>query len=133
MSARKAQKLDLGTVERRGQTFMQPEQVKHTRPFGLEEAPTFRPTLQEWRNPMEYMRSIVEEGSKYGIVKIIPPDEWNPDFAIDTEVCLTDFSSSSEWREVTSLPRAFTIHTIRLSIRSLTCFSAFTSGPDGKN
>jgi len=89
MSARKAQKLDLGTVERRGQNFMQPEQVKHSRPFGIEEVPTFRPTLEEWRNPMEYMRSIVEEGSKYGIVKVIPPDEWNPDFAIDTEVCLT--------------------------------------------
>jgi len=35
---------------------------------------------------MEYMRKIAPEGSKFGIVKIIPPDSWNPNFAVDTEV-----------------------------------------------
>ena len=59
---------------------------------GIPEAPTFRPTEDEWANPMEYMRSIYKEGSKYGIIKIIPPDGWNPDFAIDTEVSALLFS-----------------------------------------
>ena len=35
---------------------------------------------------MTYIRSIFEKGSKFGICKIVPPDGWNPDFAIDTEV-----------------------------------------------
>ena len=33
---------------------------------------------------MGYMRKISAEGRKYGIVRLIPPDSWNPDFAIDT-------------------------------------------------
>jgi len=35
---------------------------------------------------MEYIRSIAEEGKQYGIVKVIPPGNWQPDFGIDTEV-----------------------------------------------
>lgn len=86
LSARRAEPLDLRTVERRGQPNMAPERVKKERPFGVPEAPTFRPTEEEFRDPMEYMRKIAPEGSKYGIVKVIPPDNWNPPFAINTEV-----------------------------------------------
>lgn len=60
---------------------------KQMRPHGLQEAPTFYPTLDEWKDPMDYIKSISEEGSKYGIVKIVPPDSWMPDFGVDTEVC----------------------------------------------
>lgn len=35
---------------------------------------------------MTYVRSIADVGAKYGIIKIVPPESWNPDFAIDTEV-----------------------------------------------
>jgi histone demethylase JARID1 len=35
---------------------------------------------------MAYIKSISEKASKFGICKIIPPESWNPDFAIDTEV-----------------------------------------------
>lgn len=46
----------------------------------------FRPTWEEFKDPMEYMRKIKTEGEKWGIVKVIPPEGWNPTFAINTEV-----------------------------------------------
>ncbi|KAI9723005.1 MAG: hypothetical protein M1812_001454 [Candelaria pacifica] len=85
LSARRAQPLDMSSVERRGQPLAGRETTKRIRPHNLQEAPTFRPTEEEFRDPMEYMRKIAPEGRKYGIAKIIPPDGWNPDFAIDTE------------------------------------------------
>lgn len=89
LSARHAAPLDLSTVERRGQANAPREpQKSKARPHGLQEAPTYRPTEEEWKEPMEYMRKIAPEGAKYGICKIIPPEDWNPTFAIDTEVGL---------------------------------------------
>lgn len=85
LSSRKAKALDMDTVERKGSHTCE-EEPKAERLFGLEEAPTYRPTLEEWKDPFKYIESIREEGSKYGIVKIIPPDAWNPEFAIDTTV-----------------------------------------------
>lgn len=86
LSARRSAPLNLETVERRGQKNAAPEVVKRNRLHGIAEAPTFRPTLEEFKDPMEYMRKIAPEGAKYGIAKIIPPDGWEPTFAIDTEV-----------------------------------------------
>lgn len=88
LSARRSDPLDLSTVERRGQPNAAPEITKRNRLHSIPEGPTFRPTEEEFRDPMEYMRKIAPEGAKYGIAKIIPPDGWNMDFAIDTTVCL---------------------------------------------
>jgi histone demethylase JARID1 len=93
LSVRRAPALDMNTVERRGQLLAVRETSKRVRPHGLQEAPTFRPTAEEFKKPMEYVRKIAPEGSKYGICKIIPPDSWNPEFAIDTEV--STFAASS--------------------------------------
>lgn len=79
--------LDLSSVERRDQPTAPKEPVKKKcRPHDLPEAPTYCPTEAEWKDPMEYIKKISPEASKYGICKIVPPESWNPDFAIDTEV-----------------------------------------------
>ena len=39
----------------------------------VKEAKTFYPTAEEFANPFEYLSSIAEEASQYGICKIVPP------------------------------------------------------------
>ena len=85
-SARRAPPLDMSTVERKGHPLAAREHKKRIRPHGLQDAPTFRPTEDEFADPLQYIKKIQNEGRKYGAVKIIPPDSWNPPFSIDTEV-----------------------------------------------
>jgi histone demethylase JARID1 len=86
LSARRSAPLDLSTVERRGQPNAPREPAKRVRPQGIPEAPTFRPTEEEFKDPVAYIQKIAPEGRKYGICRVIPPEGWQPTFAIDTEV-----------------------------------------------
>ncbi|THH02163.1 hypothetical protein EW026_g654 [Hermanssonia centrifuga] len=55
------------------------------RPFGLTDCPTFRPTPEQFKDPMAYVRSISENAKSYGMCKIIPPLGWAMPFVTDTE------------------------------------------------
>lgn len=88
LSAMRSAPLDLSSVERRGQPTASRESTKRIRPHGLQEAPTYRPTTEEFKDPFDYMKKIAPEASKFGICKIIPPSSWKPNFAVDTEVSI---------------------------------------------
>lgn len=54
--------------------------------FDIPEAPTYRPTWKQWKDPIKYIESIREEAEKFGLCKIVPPKGWCPEFAIDPKV-----------------------------------------------
>ena len=56
------------------------------RPFGLSDCPTFRPTPEQFKDPMAYIKSISENARTYGMCKIVPPLGWDMPFVTDTEV-----------------------------------------------
>ena len=91
-----------------------PSPRKHPRPFGLEDCPTYHPTMEEFKDPLGYIRSISEHAKNYGICKIVPPESWKMPFTTDTEVsapatfsrravCLTPFLGSQIFRFKTRL------------------------------
>ena len=49
--------------------------------------PVFRPTEEEFRDPIEYIDFLQREHNvqEYGCVKIIPPKSFQPPCAFDTE------------------------------------------------
>uniref|UniRef100_UPI00358F3A27 lysine-specific demethylase 5D-like isoform X2 n=1 Tax=Myxine glutinosa TaxID=7769 RepID=UPI00358F3A27 len=50
------------------------------------ECPVFQPTREEFAdNPLAYIAKIRPIGEKTGIVKIRPPPEWRPPFAVDVD------------------------------------------------
>lgn len=49
------------------------------------ECPVFRPTPEEFKNPLAYISKIRPIGEKCGIAKILPPESWSPPFAVDVD------------------------------------------------
>ncbi|CAL1700343.1 unnamed protein product [Somion occarium] len=55
------------------------------RPFGLTDCPTFRPTPEQFKDPLAYIKSISENARTYGMCKIVPPLGWDMPFVSETE------------------------------------------------
>ena len=86
-----------------------PPPRKYPRPFGLEDCPTYYPSVDEFKDPLGYIRSVSDHAKSYGICKIVPPESWKMPFTTDTEVSfaatssrrirwLTSFSDSQAFR-----------------------------------
>lgn len=76
--------LDFSSIPR-GPSPPQPPR-QSARLFGLEECPTYHPTLKEFGDPMTYISSISHEAEKFGVCKIVPPKEWEMPFVTNTQV-----------------------------------------------
>lgn len=51
----------------------------------IPEAATFRPTVDEFADPLGYVNQIRAIAESYGICKIVPPRSWKPPFCIDMD------------------------------------------------
>ena len=89
-----------------------PPTRKHPRPFGLEDCPTYHPTMEEFKDPLGYIRSISEHAKNYGICKVVPPESWKMPFTTDTEVPFSPtFSRRARWLTPFLDPQAFRFKT----------------------
>ena len=79
-------RLDLSTVKTYTPRLLE-EAPSDPRPFGLTDCPEFYPTVEEFKDPMAYIKSISPKAKDYGICKIVPPQGWKMPFVTDTEVC----------------------------------------------
>ena len=92
----RAPPLDFSTLRTCTPRFPNPPsrpEGRKTRMFGLEHAPVYHPTVEEFAKPMEYIEMIAPEAKQFGICKIVPPDGWRPPFALDTEVRSPSYAS----------------------------------------
>ena len=62
---------------------MPPKQSQNALTSQLQEAPTFTPTPEEFRDPLAYIAKIRHEAERFGACKIVPPKGWDPPFALD--------------------------------------------------
>ncbi|XP_059612506.1 lysine-specific demethylase 5-like isoform X1 [Phlebotomus argentipes] len=81
MSDKSAEKIPvLSTVD------VKPEELAKKCKFVFDrppEAPVFRPTLEEFKDPAAYISKIRPTAEECGICKIIPPSSWSPPFTLD--------------------------------------------------
>ncbi|KAI8333546.1 JmjC domain, hydroxylase-domain-containing protein [Chlamydoabsidia padenii] len=57
------------------------------RVLGIQEAPTYYPTMDQYNNLINYIQSIRQQAERYGIIKIVPPKEFKPNTHLNTEFC----------------------------------------------
>ncbi|SCV69106.1 BQ2448_2126 [Microbotryum intermedium] len=84
----RAPPLDFSTIRTHAPRLPNPPARPRSRParmFGLQHAPVFHPTIEEFSKPMEYIEKIALEAREWGICKVVPPEGWRPPFALNTE------------------------------------------------
>lgn len=89
--AKKAQIPKAPALNRKSVKWSGPREPKprdRPRLFELKECPVFYPTPEEFQDPMQYLKTIGDEGrgKEFGMCKIVPPEGWQMPFVLDTEV-----------------------------------------------
>ena len=59
------------------------DEARHAERPALPDAPVFRPTAAQFRDPLRYVASIRREAEPFGICKIVPPRGWKVESAVD--------------------------------------------------
>ncbi|XVE57876.1 hypothetical protein DITRI_Ditri04bG0125600 [Diplodiscus trichospermus] len=59
--------------------------VSLTGSLSIPSGPVYYPSDEEFRDPLEYIYKIRPEAEPYGICKIVPPQNWNPPFALNLD------------------------------------------------
>jgi histone demethylase JARID1 len=86
----KPQAYDFAEMENKEQMLLQKALANSRRDTKREDvdvplAPSFYPTVDEFREPLKYIMSIRDRAEGFGICKIVPPADWNPKLAVDLE------------------------------------------------
>ena len=68
---------------------------------GLQEAPVFYPTEEEFLDPMGYIESIRPRAEHFGICNIVPPSSWKSELCLDPEL---KFQASKQKLHMAPLP-----------------------------
>lgn len=50
---------------------------------GIQAAPVFRPTPEQFQDPIAYISKIRPQAEKFGLAHIVPPPGWDPPFALE--------------------------------------------------
>lgn len=74
---------DISTVRTEAPRY--PPSRSKSRLFGLDECPTYYPTMEQFGDCMAYIDSIALEAKAYGMCKIVPPEGWRMPFVLETE------------------------------------------------
>lgn len=57
--------------------------MQGTAPVSFAEAPLFKPSEEQWADPLLYLSLIREQAEQYGLCRIQPPESFRPGFHLD--------------------------------------------------
>ena len=57
--------------------------MQRPKPLSCADAPLFKPTAEQWEDPLRYISLIRPLAEQCGLARIQPPESWQPPFVVD--------------------------------------------------